>query len=474
MMDKSNTLVQSPFRQNRDTISRRIGLRNMILLCVAYGTMITIGFFTPIAIIVATFAIAFSFFFESLEDIVCQMLFLVSFSAIFKFSVSGTSMVTLLELYVIVLCLLRYRRISIKELVCSMLLASLLLLALLFNENPQITFSIKLIVLPLLVSYFKMTDHRKQLPAYIIMMTAGLLYSSLVAYVFRDLPILRQHLSTLKLYVHTTEGMQLSNIVRFTGLYPDPNYYAVNMFIAISGLLILRNYGKMKHTAFTYISVITLLVFGVLTVSKSFFLMTFMVALYIFIVSIRQKHFGAALLLLGATAVFVLLLFSGWIDGLNLLLNRFEASNDINDLTSNRWVIWNNYLNYLKENPILLFVGSGLGNDFGNLKAAHNTVIESIASLGIIGTGIMGISVVSLLKRKEKFKWGLGNFTVLIIVVITYLFLSMLTWVDLPFHLYLCYCFLDYPLVKYVPPKEIKKKKIKKTFERAQQHNRYN
>ena len=430
---------------DRRWITRQGSLKLDLGFCVVYTVLIVAGMYIKAASLAAFLLVALAFFCLPLENILGQMLYLMSFAMIFKMSPGSTSFLTYLELYTAVLLLMRHLVLRIREIICMLLLLASMLGGSMYADNLQPLLIVKFFASLLLVACFKMSDHRRQLPNYLVMMAVGLIVSSAVAYLWKNSSVLQQYITFSRVFEYDDTAFKLTKTIRFCGLNSDPNYYAVNLCVAIAGLLILLKNKMIRCRLAVYALVIALVGFGLLTVSKSFLLMLAVILLYMVFSGIRQKRFGLALIVLLAGAVLIVCAAAGKLQVLDLVLERLNMGDNSDALTTGRVGLWERYIEYLTDNPAGLVFGSGMGTAFIGF-AAHNTYIEGVASLGFVGLLLFSSLLVFLMKDQVPLHRSFDNFFVLIVLLFMYSFLSMLTWFDFPFQLYLCYCFLNYDL----------------------------
>ena len=123
-----------------------------------------------------------------------------------------------------------------------------------------------------------------------------------------------------------------------------------------------------------------------------------------------------AIVLLGLALAVVALLFVLWrMDALEYFFDYFIQMSAGSDITSGRLTIWSRYFDYFRENPIfgggfavdLEYQVSHVGNPNNGIFSiysylAHNLLLQSIGSCGIVGTITLGIHFFSLLKTFIK------------------------------------------------------------------------
>ena len=382
----------------------------------------------------AAFGIMALLAYQGDEDYVWMMLFYsMPFANIFKMSPDSTSLFTFLIFVFVFRLFLKKQEIPSKILMFGFYLC--LIPCFPANHgNFNVLRCIKLISY-LLLFYFYFDDRRTDMNNYLSYII-GIITSSFVWYMNSSLFRITAYVSSKRL-----GGAGLSeetrNLVRFAGLYGDPNYYSVNLIISLCLLVILFHKSRIKLGEFLGFGSI-LLIFVMLTYSKSSFLMLSLpFCIFLYSNNYTSKYsiqfFSIGVLFVGL----LYLLFGGSIDVFSVVTERFQNSGgDINKLTTGRFGLWMSYIEYLIHNPIDLLFGKGIGAGLLNGRAAHNTYCDLGYYLGIIGTGLL----ISILKQDfQRFylniKRNVMNYCILICIGIMYFFLSELFYFDVAFHL---------------------------------------
>ena len=118
------------------------------------------------------------------------------------------------------------------------------------------------------------------------------------------------------------------------------------------------------------------------------------------------------------------------------MLSRIDDASDVNSLTTGRSNIWLSYCEFFLDNPFSTLFGGGFGAPLWQSHGAHNTYIDLIYYLGIIGTVLLALMFNALIKiRKGPSKFNLLNYSVWISVATMYFFLSELFYFDWAFHI---------------------------------------
>lgn len=230
-------------------------------------------------------------------------------------------------------------------------------------------------------------------------------------------------------------------VYRFAGLYNDPNYYSINLILALCILVCLYD-KKLLSGRVSIVLSAPLLVFIGMTGSKSALLMLLLpIVLLAYSNSKNRKYFFQAVFVT-ACAFFVLYVLSGKVEIFNKTIERLLLAKDGGSLTTGRTEIWKDYFNYLLANIGALLIGTGVGAGFLHGQAAHNTVIETIYHLGLIGGIVVFFIVASIFKRTNcKENKNIMNYSLLLCLLPMYLFVSQLFSYDIVFQLFLASCF---------------------------------
>lgn len=207
--------------------------------------------------------------------------------------------------------------------------------------------------------------------------------------------------------------IDMVGIIRRSGYYGDPNFYAMHITAALGGvlILILNSTSKLKTFILSLITIL-LLYCGFLSVSKSFVLVfSCMVVLWFIGLLLKQGRMSFKFMtVLVLTVGIVFLMFSTvFTDNIADLIERFTGAHSLDDLTTGRLEIWEKYLQAFEDDPLLLLFGKGYTKAFIGVKSTHNTILQCIFQFGILGSVIWFIWVilfVNFILSKIKFKWG--------------------------------------------------------------------
>ena len=176
--------------------------------------------------------------------------------------------------------------------------------------------------------------------------------------------------------------------MRFSGLYSDPNYYTVNIIIALCLLINLYNRKEVSLKFTSFLSIL-LVVFSALTGSKSALLMLAIPMLLFLYTCKKTKHYGVLFISICAFVICLFLIFTNQITIFSSTIDRIKGTTSMATLTTGRTSIWGDYLNYFNSHLGMLIIGNGINNVSLNGLMAHNTYIDMLFQMGIIGACLL-------------------------------------------------------------------------------------
>ncbi len=352
------------------------------LACVALLIFVSIFTFRPLVYIAFLIEI-FRLLRYGTKTLLMDLAFLFSFANVFR-GFGGISFVAYLFLIVDLYYIIN-KRITLNN---SFLLIASLLVYMFFRMETELS-SMVLIVSSLILIYFSIKDINSEDALKIIkMFCLGVLITSIFAYIIKDIGVLQK-------YVNSTAVSKEDQTIRFSGLLEDPNYYASNLILAITFLMILLYYKHITLPVFL-IGTGAFLLFGIFTYSKSFFIEVIFVYCFglLFLLNKRKYNVFLCLVLLGGFCL--LAVFSGRIGLLNPLINRFKAAENINELTTGRFDLWIAYLGKTMGTLSSCLFGFGF-----NAKAlqfgTHNIFLEMLYFTGVTGFLLFMTFIISMI-----------------------------------------------------------------------------
>lgn len=190
---------------------------------------------------------------------------------------------------------------------------------------------------------------------------------------------------------------------RLSAMTYDPNLYGFFVVISMSLNICIMYRKKYKGVFWNAILTLFLFVLGMMTLSKAFFLVGGMVlAIFVWLlfrsnnVSRSAKAYVTVVLIV---ALFAFIYYLGFY--FELFAERFKGD-DASDVTTGRSNLWVFYLNYLFDNPGVLFTGATIGGKFDDYSTPHNFIIYLLYFFGVFGTLFYVLMISSLIKVARR------------------------------------------------------------------------
>lgn len=371
-------------------------------------------------VLVALYTLAVAFF-GKVEDTYYHLLFCLPFTMIYKLSPASTSLFAYVMLAAGVILIVRTMKFDSMPFI---LIAAFGIYSFVGAGGPTTTI-IKMIMgmflFYIFVKKIEQNDFKNQVFAFVF----GMLSSSCIG-------MLKGSWSRLDAYFSDMNTIYVNgeSSIRFTGLYLDPNYYSISVIFAIT-LCVMFFTKKEGNRAFWGIGAGMLTIFGFSSYSKMFLIALAVVILVFVIYALRTPKMVIAtlLILIGAGgAIYNWMQSSGFLD---TMLRRFESE----DISTGRFEIWERYINHLSEFPKTLLFGDGIEAAYISGSAPHNTLIEVLYFVGILGGILFLLTVLSIfLCKKNDNKRNIVNFVLPILLLIMTMTLGCMTINDLMFY----------------------------------------
>lgn len=187
-----------------------------------------------------------------------------------------------------------------------------------------------------------------------------------------------------------------SSIIRFYGPFQDPNYYSLVLITAMALLAKLKDSRCIGWGAFLA-GILLFTFFGVLTYSKSFFLVfVLLVAVYLVWQFWNKKVFRGIFLTLAIIIAGAILLLSEG-SPFAVVISRFTSANSVSEITTGRSDVFLRYYRAITEDLGSIFFGKGLAEKNLGLDP-HNLFLEITYYLGLVGLVLVGVYYASLIR----------------------------------------------------------------------------
>ena len=218
----------------------------------------------------------------------------------------------------------------------------------------------------------------------------GFVLSTIIGFFVKNIPSMYR---LFEVDLMWTENYQ--ELTRFFGLAFDSNFYALSNYIIISYLL----FAFEKMSPFRGLLTLFLLISGVMTISKSYFLVAGVLLIFYIAKNISNVKHLVLFAIVAFAGVWVFSIVSNKLgyNAIELVTSRFIKSGSFIDNTTGRTDIWKYYIDLFNTNGVknLLF-GVGFNANVG--IAAHNTFIEFAHHYGIVGLFLWGAYFAHCLK----------------------------------------------------------------------------
>ena len=313
------------------------------------------------------------------------ILFFLPFAPLLKMRPGTISFFTIALLMVYaVYAVTGSRRVWIHHLVPALALISMtLVVKALYGhsiDNSYILFAITLMLVPFLTREMEGRYDFYWLTLFFIL---GISMAAITAQYLVVFPSITRYI-----VINTSLGM-----VRWSGYYGDPNFYTTHITTALSGVLILLlNNGKKSRFVVLTLSVLLLFYCGLMSVSKSFLLVSAcLLLLWLADLLLRKGKMTVKLTLVFTLIIVGVFLLSSTVftDMLGTLLGRFGRDANLSDFTTGRTELWYEYITTIIEDPLLLLFGAGYTGITIGGEASHNTLIQGVFQFGLVGCVLM-------------------------------------------------------------------------------------
>ena len=236
--------------------------------------------------------------------------------------------------------------------------------------------------------------------------------------------IFRSNISVVAIRGEEDLAIWGTSIGRFSGLIKDPNYYMTLLLVGMASLCKMKETNHIGSLRF-WTLIISFTIFGILTYSKTFFLLFFLLGgIYVVWQFWSRRAFKSLVFACMALIVFAYLLLSGN-SPFAVVIARLTSGSTLDDITTGRTYLFAQYWAAVTEGPLRLLFGFGL-NASGFEKGAHNLYLEILYYVGIVGlllfVGLLCFVVSSAVEKNYQYKKQsvLAKYIVLFIMALQY------------------------------------------------------
>lgn len=364
------------------------------------------------------------------QEIFWEMLFLLPFTTIYKYSTSSSSLFTYLTVFAALRLIIKNVRVSVGFVTLFVLFSAVSLL----GVGGALLSFVKIISNVLLLVCFVKLVKREIFPSMVLAISTGEIIASFIGLRKTSWPALSAFFDTLK-----EEYIGTERIARFTGLYLDPNYYSIIVIVCLYCLLLYMYKKEIKYQVGVPMF-IALSVFGCMTYSRVFYIALVGVLAAVLIMRLKNRSVVSTVLLMVLIAV-AFGYYASKTGILDKVLIRFQRD----DISSGRFDIWAVYSEEILNSVKILLIGAGLGANLPTDTGAHNFYIETVYHIGLIGTAIYYGLLYNILSVRVSplFKRGLANWGLTAVLLFMFATLGMLFQFDFVYILMLDWMVLN-------------------------------
>lgn len=217
-------------------------------------------------------------------------------------------------------------------------------------------------------------------------------------------------------------------------IYGDQNMISLFCIISLGISLIL--YHRKKEKVYLFISFL-LLIFGLLTQSRTFVVCLFVwVLIELYQAIISKKFFTIKALFTGIIIFFFILLlyFLFYEEISNIILNIFNRFTNKKELTGGRIELFILYINYWLSKPAIFLFGIGTQNikmKSSIFNSPHNFFADIVASFGLIGCILFGLFYYFLYRKIKNYNKHLGKEQFFMLISF-FIYISFLQYISVP------------------------------------------
>lgn len=322
------------------------------------------------------------------------ILFFLPFAPLLKFRPGTISFFTIALLLVYgIYTVTGSRQVRVWHLIPALLLVVLTLVVKTAYgyelDNSYILFAITLLLVPFLT---RELDGGCDFYWLTVCFALGICLAALTAQYLTVFPTISRYID-----VNTNLGM-----IRRSGYYGDPNFYSSHITAALGGILVLLLKNDRRNKLFVMVPLACLLLYcGLMSVSKSFLLISAcLLLLWVAALLLQRGKLSVKVTLIVTLVVAGVFLLSSTVftDLLDMMFSRFGQDNNLSEFTTGRTEVWSRYVTAMFEDVRLLLFGQGYTDVILGEKPTHNTLLECVFQLGLIGFVLLVLWIVYYLQ----------------------------------------------------------------------------
>jgi len=373
-----------------------------VLICIISSIFVVLKIYTGSNLFLWLFFLltSLAMLLDKQQHRIDYLLFFISWVYVIKFDISGYSLLVVLSSFYILLSILTL--FLQKQGISKRLLLTYFLFAFYTVAVTIVSGGNLIAVLGFVLNYSVLfcailtLDDKAYFRRYTYIYASGLLAASIVRLISYSIPEIDHFIESMTI-VNTVKTMN-SISTRFTGLDLDPNYFSLQVLIAMACLLVLFNLDGKKEKK-SIVLLVILAFFGILTYSKMFIITLIIFIMMTFIVFTKNNvktaiKFSSFIVIICGVALYFFyekLFEIYWI--------RFFGSGISTDaITTGRVSSWSLFVNEILQNTKVFVLGAGFGTSFAKVKMAHTMYLSTPYYIGLIGIVLSVLYISSLYK----------------------------------------------------------------------------
>ncbi|MGA6841335.1 hypothetical protein [Priestia megaterium] len=391
----------------------------LLILSLVNVTLLSVSHAYGSSILISSSLLLFSviLIFSKESKFLPIMLFYLPWSPLLKISPGSFTFFTLAIPLFFVVTILKNKKLKVNKaplIIVLFFIAYTLLVKLINNfpvETSYVYFIFLLFFIPIyIVNFWDSISYK----VCVLYMTVGILSACIASGLLIDNPQMAGFINVL-----TRESVGLT---RLSGFYGDANFYSAQIIIAIVGILTLISKERKKSIIILQlISILSLISFGVLSVSKMFLLSTLSIISFWIISFIfqRSKVTNKFLVIAFISIIVISILYTNiFSTEIEQYIYRFTHGS----LTTGRSELQEMYINHILENADKLLFGVGISNVFINGRASHSTFVQIIWQIGLVGVLLLFLWIkLTLAPMKLKVMEFSRQSLIIILLIVAYI-----------------------------------------------------
>ena len=383
-----NTVTNNIAKTN--TYSQKDSTKYVGTMCVIFSVLIFGRATSNVLLYVFVSVSLLVFLFSSVSHCFSFLLFLLPLAPILKVDANGMSYFTVLFFVFVLRMIVSKRRLNKNVFISLFIFACY---AFCFSGFDQAITIITMILGMLMLYYLRIAEINIDLA--IRTFSLGIILSSILASLKEVFPIVNTFVASSSIRLDSEHYA-----ARFSGLQGNPNYYTLDIIIALAAILVLIYRKSAKPVYISYFVVLS--VFGIMSISKSYLACWLLLIVCWFILSVYQgvgKVFKFLMIAIICSVVIYIYAY----DSINIYLFRLfnDSSGSLESITTGRTGLWKSYIDAIFNDTKILFLGNGLNTTISSGRGPHNTFIESLFSLGVVGSGLLLTSIKTCTGKKD-------------------------------------------------------------------------